>query len=75
MTFEKEIDGGDYREDPILAKLDDDFYDTLADEFLDAIFGEASKMPRKQYIETVTTNAPYIFNSTKVRSKVTDKLG
>jgi hypothetical protein len=51
-------------------KITDDFCETMADEVLDAIFDQLSKLPRKDYMEAVASKQSWIFSSKQIRDKV-----
>jgi hypothetical protein len=51
-------------------KITEDFCDTLVEDFLDAIFGQLSKLPRKDYMEEVASKQNWIFSSKQIRDKV-----
>ena len=44
-------------------KINEDVFDTIAEEFLDAIFDANSKIARKEYMEAVATKQAWIFDS------------
>lgn len=49
--------------------------ETLNEKFLDGVFDAASKLPRKEYMESVASKQNWIFNSKKLREKVDKELG
>ena len=65
--FEKDMEGSDGAGNELEEKMDDDLFDIIAEEFLDSIFGQNSKVARKDYMAQVAQNQNWIFESKKVR--------
>jgi hypothetical protein len=51
--FEKDLEGSDGKGSPNEDKISEDTYDTIAEEFLDSVYGSLSKRPRKEYMDLV----------------------
>lgn len=49
-TYEKDMEGSDGAGSDLQEKMDDDLFDTISEEFLDSIFGQNSKVTRKEYM-------------------------
>ena len=55
--------------------ITEDTYSTIAEAFLDELFGNSSKLTRKEYMDALAAKQPWIFNSTEVRDKVEKEAG
>ena len=51
FKFEPEVSAGQQYVDE--SQIDDDFLDEVAEEFIDGVFGNASKLDRKDYMNVV----------------------
>jgi hypothetical protein len=72
--YEPQVNSGETPVDP--EKVTDEVIDNLREQFLDGIFGHASKMPRKEYMDAVAKkdNVNYIFNSKDIRQRVDKEI-
>lgn len=55
--------------------ITEDTYTTISEDFLDNVFGPASKLSRKEYMDAVANKQNWIFNSTQVRQRVEKEAG
>ena len=44
-------------------KINDDLFDEIIEEFLDEVYGNESKMGRKEYIQAIIEKEAWIFDS------------
>ena len=56
-------------------QITEDTYSTIAEAFLDELFGNSSKLTRKEYMDALAAKQPWNFNSTEVRAKVEKEAG
>lgn len=56
-------------------KITEDTYTTIGEAFLDELFGNSSKLTRKEYLDALAAKQPWIFNSTEVRARVEKEAG
>ena len=54
--------------------IDEELIEELIEEFLDSVFSFESHMKREDFIENVSTQAPWVLNSKDLRTKVKQKL-
>ena len=66
-TYHVEFNGGQPTNSD---KINDDLLETLAESFLDEVFGSLAKLPRNEYMQTVATKQNWIFNPKEIRSRV-----
>ena len=55
-------------------KVDEDFFDTLKEEFLDEVYGSESKLTRADYMDHLSKRQAWIFSSIEVREKLHAKI-
>ena len=71
FKFEPEVNAGQSYVDE--SQIDEDFLDEIAEEFIDTVFGEASKLYRKEYMDIVAKKANWIFSGKAVRDRINKK--
>ena len=57
-----------------LTHVDEDFIDTMHEEFLDAVFDVTNRMEREEWIKAVIYNATWILSAQGIRKKVKENL-
>ena len=51
-------------------RIDEDLLDQMSENFLDTVYGNSSKLDRKDYMDSVAKKAPWIFSSKGIRDEV-----
>ena len=66
--YEGEVNSGSVKVND--EKITDEVIDTVKEEFLEEIFGNNSKVTRKEYMNDCATKAHWVFNSSEIRKKI-----
>lgn len=57
-----------------LSHVNEDFIDTMREEFLDAVFDVTNRMEREEWIKAVISKATWILTAQGIRKKVKENL-